>query len=162
MKQDQFELTSYKTSRIFSILILILTIVIYVWAVFEDANVLFYISYFLMFALLLNVIDAFDKSPILIVDKNGICGKMINKKISWRLVSSYNTTNLTNVDTQDSFRVDFYLKDNERIRITWWAADQSFDDVRRAILKYSSEYDIIDKGHHQNDQPLQPWLPSSS
>jgi len=148
MNQDQFRLTSNKSSREFSIILLCLGITFFTMGYFNDAQFIMYFGCIGIFTGLLCVIDFLDKRPILLIDENGIWVKSKNKKISWNRISSFSTIEIYDYEGAHIRKINFHLK-TETIKVVYVFADQTIDAVRAAILNYSSEYTIIDKGHHK-------------
>ncbi len=147
MNQDQFQITSYRSSKKISILFFCFIIVLFPIAYFNnDATFLRWFIGILIVVWLLCVLDALNKKPILLIDKNGIWGKAKNKKISWSRILSFSTA-IECSEGINTYKIDLYLKE-EKIRIFNDLADQSMHEIREAIRNYSSGYDIIDKGHH--------------
>jgi hypothetical protein len=144
--QNQFELATNKISRKFGIIFSCFSILVFLIAFFNNAQILMYFAYVFIGISILSFIDALDKRPILIIDKEGVWIKSINKKIYWRHISSFNTVEIFDPEGAHMYKIYFHIK-NEKVRFIYSFADKNIDEVRSAIINYSTNFNVIDNGH---------------
>jgi hypothetical protein len=148
MNKDQFELTKNKSKKSFRKLFLILLLIFSTLSfIYKDPFTIGFTCFIILSGILF-FIDNLNKSPILLVDENGIWVKRKNKKISWNRIVSFSTIEIYDYEGAHSQNINFHLK-RETVKVVYIFADQTIDEVRKAILNYSSEYNIKDKGHHK-------------